>query len=403
MREALISKLNSHFLKSIKRYTFRLNYGCIAKMVGKLTENVQADGESSKSSAGPNWKRLVGRRQTQVLGVDIGSAAVKMVELQKSRSGWSVTAAARAEIGSQPADDSDAKRDINTAKAIKECLSSTGSQTRLAVCGVCGPEVAVRSFKFPTLPAAEVEGAVLLEASQVCPFNIDESTVDYQVIPNGKDFVSGVLVAATNKLIERKRQASQNASLSNVLMDVDGLALLNCFSGYEKAKAGKTTAILNVGNSYTNLAIMGDNNIPFVRDIAYAGNDIVKEIAGEKGISTEAVIKHLSGGDDSSSGGLELGDSLGKACAKLITDVTETLRYYSAQEKSTAVEKIFVCGGFALVKGFVELLDSKLTAKAELWNPLGKERCEGGSSCREILEKHGPAMTVAAGLAMRSI
>jgi type IV pilus assembly protein PilM len=323
-----------------------------------------------------------------------------MVELQKSRAGWSVTAAAIAEIANQQEGDSDDKAEINTAKAIKDCLRSAKTETRLAVCGVCGPEVAVRPFKFPTLPLAEVEGAVLLEASQVCPFNIEESTVDYQVIPNGKDFVSGVLVAATKKLIERKRQASENASLGNVLIDVDGLALLNCFNGYEKAKAGKTTAILNVGNSYTNLAIMGNNNVPFVRDIAYAGNDIVKEIAGEKDISPEAVVKLLSGGDDS---GSELGDSLGNACAKLITDVTKTLRYYSAQEKSAAVEKIFVCGGFALVKGFVELLDSKLTAKAELWNPLGQEGCEGDSSCRDILEKHGPAMTVAAGLAMRSI
>jgi type IV pilus assembly protein PilM len=380
-----------------------LNYGFIAKMAGKLTENLQSKGGSAKGSAGPSWKRLVGRGQTQVLGVDIGSAAVKMVELQKSRSGWSVTAAAIAEIADQPAGDSDGKGDINTAKAIKECLKSAKTETRLAVCGVCGPEVAVRPFKFPTLPVAEVEGAVLLEASQVCPFNIDESTVDYQVIPNGKDFVSGVLVAATNKLIERKKQASENASLGNVLMDVDGLALLNCFNGYEKPQTGKTTAILNVGNSYTTLAIMGDNNVPFVRDIAYAGDDIVKEIAGEKDISPEAVIKLLSGGDDSSSAGSELGDSLGKACAKLITDVTETLRYYSAQEKSAAVEKIFVCGGFAQVKGFVELLDSKLAAKAALWNPLGQERCEGGSSCRDILQKHGPAMTVAAGLAMRSI
>lgn len=399
----VISKLNSHFFKSIKGYPFRLNYGFIAKMAGKLIQKVRGNGGSAEGSAGPDWKRLLRRGQEQVVGLDIGSVAVKMIELQKSRSGWSVTAAGIADIASQPAGDNDGNEEINTVRAINECLQSTKIETRLAVCGVCGPEVAVRPFKFPTLPLAEIEGAVLLEASQVCPFNIEESAVDYQVIPDGKDFVTGVLVAATNNLIGRKRQAAEKASLSSALMDVDGLALLNCFNGYEKPKTGKTTAILNVGNSYTNLAIMGDNNVPFVRDIAYAGDDIVKEVAGEKDISPEAVIKLLSGGDDSSSAGSELGDSLGKACAKLITDVTETLRYYSAQEKSAAVEKIFVCGGFALVKGFVELLDSKVAAKAELWNPLGQERCEGGSRCRDILQKHGPAMTVAAGLAMRSI
>jgi len=372
-------------------------------MTGKLVQKVRGKSRSVGGSQGLSRKWSFGRGQTQVLGLDIGSAAVKMVELQKSRSCWSVTAAGIAEIANQPAGDSDAKEEIKSAKAINQCLRSSGTQTRLAVCGVCGPEVAVRSFKFPTLPAAEIEGAVLLEASQVCPFNVEESTVDYQVIPDGKELVSGVLVAATNKLIERKRQASENASLGNVLMDVDGLALLNCFAECEKPKNGKTTAILNVGNRYTNLAIIGNNNIPFVRDIAYAGDDIVKELARANDASPEGVRKELTGGEDGGSGRLDLGEKLGKACAKLVTDVSETLRYYSAQEKSAAVDKIFVCGGFALVKGFVEVLDGRLAAKAVLWNPFEQKRCEADSKCRDIIEKHGPALAVAAGLAMRSI
>ena len=100
---------------------------------------------------------------------------------------------------------------------------------------------------------------------------------------------------------------------------------------------------------------------------------------------------------------MDIGESLAKACHKLIVDVTDTLRYYAAQEKSTAVEKIFVCGGFALVKGFVELLDNQLPAKAVLWNPFDKIRCDAGQNYRDILQKNGPAMAVAAGLAMRSI
>jgi Tfp pilus assembly PilM family ATPase len=86
----------------------------------------------------------------------------------------------------------------------------------------------------------------------------------------------------------------------------------------------------------------------------------------------------------------------------LIVDVTETLRYYTAQEKSAIVEKIFVCG-FAAVKGFVELLDSHLPARTVLWNPFDKIPCDGNQNCRDVLKKHGHAMAVAAGLAMRSI
>ena len=200
----------------------------------------------------------------------------------------------------------------------------------------------------------------------------------------------------------------KEAFLNCVLMDVDGLALLNCFNelsidGYERTEFDHAIAILNVGSSCTNLAIIGNSAVPFVRDIAYAGDDIIKHIAAENKISTEVVHKALFDDESSEYGSLQLGDNLAKACQKLIVEVDETLRYYTAQEKSDVVDKIFVCGGFALVKGFVELLNNRLSADAVLWNPFEKIRCDAGLHCREMLQKKGPAMAVAAGLAVRSI
>ena len=386
-----------------------------------------------------DWKRTFRfeLEHHEVFGLDIGSSEVKLIKMRKNGSGYAVTAAGIAPIGA--GEDSKNRREINTIRAIRECLESAGIQTQLAVCSVCGPEVAVRHFRFPPLPPNEIEGAVLLEAEQVCPFNVHDGPVDYQVIPDGKDSVSGVLVAATNKLIKTKVQLAKNASLDCVLVDVDGLALLNCLSEYEKpdapvprasspavrrpvecqhgrddrATSRTTTAILNVGGNYTTLAIMG-KNMPFIRDMPYASNDIVKHIAVENDISTERTWKILCGtgfqpvlGRDGQATPTEppiiSGDSLEKACQKLIADVAETLRYYTTQEKSAIVEKIFVCGDFAPVEGFVELLDSRLPAKASVWNPFDKIRCDAGRLCEDTLQKNGPAMAVAAGLATREI
>ena len=296
-----------------------------------------------------DWKRLLNIEDTQVVGLDIGSSAVRIVQMRKDDAGYAVTAAGFVDIVNEK-DASREQKDMKTVSAIGECLRSAGVQTRLAVCGVCGPETAVRYFKFPSLPLEEVQGAILLEAAQVCPFNIDDSSVDYQLMPNGGDSSCGILVAATNKLIERKRQLAKEAYLDCTLMDVDGLALLNCFSEYEKVETGRTIVILNIGSSYTTLAIMGANSLPFIRDIACGGGAIVRDIAAEeKGVSTEAVRKALLGGENPAGSEMEFGDSLEKACQKLIVDVTETLRYYTAQEKSDLVEKIFVCG-FAAAK-----------------------------------------------------
>jgi len=348
-----------------------------------------------------DWKRSFKfeLEERRVLALDIGSSAVKIVQMDKHNGGYAVTAAGIAEIAASK--DNNNQREINTTRAIRECLESTGIRTRMAVCGVSGPEVAVRYFKFPLLPPEEIDGAVTLEAAQVCPFSVEDGAVDYQLISSDKNNVAGTLVAATNKVIKNKVQLAKNASLDCVLIDVDGLALLNCLSQYEKSEAGRTTAVLNVGDSFTTLAIMSNNGLPFIRDMAYAGDGIVEEIATENNVSTESIKNILWG--DSGEAQLELGDSLERACQKLIADVTETLRYYAAQERAAIVEKIFICGGFALVGGFVEVLDKELDATTVLWNPFDKMRCDAGRFCKDILAKRGPAMAVAAGLAMRSI
>ena len=348
-----------------------------------------------------DWKRSfrLELEERRVLALDIGSSAVKIVQLYQYNGGYTVMAGGIAEIAASG--NSSDEREINTTRAIRECLDTARVRTRLAVCGVSGPEVAVRYFKFPSLPEEEVEGAVLLEAQQVCPFNVNDGAVDYQLTSSAEKNVAGIFAAATNKLIKRKVQFAKNASLDCVLMDIEGLALLNCLSKYEAPKAGRTTAVLNVGSSFTTLAIMNDKGLPFIRDMTYAGNSIIGEIAKERDVSTEAVKKILQG--ESATSASDFTNSLEKACRKLIVDVTETLRYYAAQENAAIVEKIFVCGGFALVKGFAELLDKELDATVVLWNPFDKMRCDAGRLCEDTLTKAGPAMAVAAGLAMRSI
>jgi type IV pilus assembly protein PilM len=347
-------------------------------------------------------KRSINLKKDAILGLDIGSSAVKIVVLQKSDVGYSATAAGIRDIAAGEDDD---HRRVHTVKAIRECFEQIKIKTKMVVCGVSGPEVAVRDFEFPPLSAEDIEAAVQLEASQVCPFSASDSAVDYHLIPNGDDKTRGVLVAATNTLIASKVQLAKEARLNCVLMDVDGLALLNCFNGLangrQESETDRTVAILNVGGSHTTLAIMDNKGWPFIRDMNYAGDDIWAQIAANNNVSVADVKGILSGDLETDEPGLY--ESLARACQKLVADVGETLRYYSAQSTSSNVEKLFVCGGFALVKGFVELLNSRLGAEVVLWNPFDKIRCDANRGFEDILARTGPAMAVAAGLAMRSI
>ena len=183
-------------------------------------------------------------------------------------------------------------------------------------------------------------------------------------------------------------------------MDVDGLAMLNCYRETNQIIQGQTITILNVGSSCATLAILGDDNSVFVRDIHHAGEHIIAEIATAKSLAREWV-KEILQKDGLISPQLE-DDIVKKSCQRLIGDVTDTLRYYTAQQKSAFIDKIYLCGGFALVNGFAEFLGSHLPAKVILWNPFEKINCQD-SRYKDVVQKNGPALAVAAGLAMRSI
>jgi type IV pilus assembly protein PilM len=327
-----------------------------------------------------------------------------MVQLARDNGGYAIVAAGINDI--EPSSGDAAAREENVVEAVRKCLAGARPRTRMAVCSVSGPEVAVRNFKFPPLEAEALKGAVRLEASQVCPFNVDDGVVDYQIMSNGagSDEVAGVLVAATSQVIQRKVRIAEKASLHCVLMDVDGLALLNCLSESKKeAEETKTAAILDVGASCTTLAITGENNLPFVRTVPYAGKDIVSQIAEENNVSAEVVTKEIFGSANPTISQEKLQRSMENACKKLVSDVAESLRYHSAQAKSSAVEQILVCGSFGMVRGFADVLNKQLPIKAILWNPFDTMRYSVGRQCLSTIQANGPAMAVAAGLAMRSV
>jgi type IV pilus assembly protein PilM len=348
-----------------------------------------------------NFRQVLKLEPKEILGLDIGSSAIKIVQMRKNAEGNYVTAAQITEV-SQLEQENEGTKEIATVRAIRDCLEAGKIKTKMAVCSVSGQQVAVRHFKFPQLSQDEVDGAILLEADQVCPFNVDISSVDYQLIPTDDDSVKGVLVAATNKLIDKKRGMVENASLDAVLMDVDGLALLNCLNQYQKDDTAHVSVVLNVGNNCTNLAIMDDNGIPFIRDIAYAGNDVIKKMAQLLGKSPEQIKELLFGLDDNQGDSHNLRIVLEQASQELIHDINETLRYYSTRENSSAVEEVYVCGGFALAKEFVNILNLHLYADTVLWNPFDRIPYKVSPDCEHLLKNNGPAMAVATGLAMRS-
>ena len=342
-----------------------------------------------------------------VIGLDIGSNSIKCVQLEAGESGYSVLAASIAEIDRDDTDSPDQTENI--VKAISHCVNTARARTKFVVSGICGPEVAVRRFYFPRLDEKDLAIEIIYEAEQVCPFEDGQFIVDHEVMdvgvsdsedgPEGQ--TNGILVAVTRDLVFSRNQLIRKASLNCVLLDVNSLALLNCFMECEKPESGLTFGVLDIGSKFMNMVISNDKTLPFVRDIPNASDRVIDHIAEQTDITPVEVKTMLRDGNSLSDDILK---SLKAASAMLAADISDSLRYYMSQDGNT-VDRLYVCGGFAQTRGLVELLGNDLPCETVLWDPFEKIEIKGGQRNKSIetIAQYGPSLAMATGLAMRGI
>ncbi len=339
----------------------------------------------------------------KILGLDIGTSSVKSVRLEKFDGKYSLKSAAKVEI-SNSLNKKGQNSEKDTIGAIKKCVGLCGSKALYIVCAVNGPGVTVRSFKFPSTPEEEIGVGILREAEQVCPLEMQQSVVDYQLTKDSEDSteVNGVLVAAGVDLIHKKNQHVTDAGQHSAIMDVNSLALLNCFFEFGQHNVHSTNAVLDIGNSLSNLIIVSDNSLPFIRSIPHGGREIAESISNELKLPKETVVKSLRC-QIQPTDIYSFRNSLKKSCSILVKEVEETFQYYKTHENSCDINTVYICGGFALAMGIEDLLNESLLEHVKLWNPLENVTIEPDTKGIEEMFNQGPAMAVALGLAMRSI
>ena len=335
------------------------------------------------------FAEFIGIAKNDVVGVDICADSVKVIELHRRGSGYSVAAAARVEIDQNG--DSEQDPWVSTIATIRKCIEASGTKAAHAITSVSGTNTAIRSFTFPVMPEEEVGYAVLLEAEQVSGHDMNNSVVDYQLsdVDVDNEKISGMLVTANAEAIQIRQEMIKSANLQGVLMDVDCMAIMNCFSKFGENNGDSTFAILDIEKKYTNLIILHDQTMPFVRNLPHGGSRIIDRICTEQ--KTESATTST------------VRDSFEKTGKKLTTEISKTLRYYMTHERKCRIEKVYICGEFALVNGMDKLLGDDLRREVTVWNPFKDIHFSSSVKEREQLFKDGPSMATAMGLAMRTI
>lgn len=330
------------------------------------------------------------RRSKKSLGLDIGSFAVKAIELSASDkmavSGFGVRNIAR--LSRQEA-----------ASSIKELLANSGITAKDAAISVSGASVIERFISLPKMDEEALKGALKFEAEKFVPFDINECVLDHKII--GKDDrenkINVLLVAVKKDYLLSKIKLVEEAGLTVSLVDADVFASSNAFLKCFDNPADKTVAILNIGASLTNISILKGENICFARDLAIGGNDISSAISKMFGLDEKAAEElKISPGDKIQ----DVAGCIKPVLNSLIDEVKMSFSYYENQT-GKEIDEVYLSGGGAGIAGIADTFKENFGAGPSLLNPMHFAEVGLPGSDKGPLEKTGGLFVVAMGLALR--
>jgi len=217
------------------------------------------------------------RKPRSLVGLDIGSSAVKAIELKpQGKNGYRVTAFAVEPIPPDTIVDGAIIDAVAVADAIRRIFETKRFKSVEVVASLSGNAVIVKKIALPVMTPAELAESIQWEAEQYIPFDVQDVNIDYQVLDgggaeSGKQTMDVLLVAAKKDKIADYTGVIAQAGRTPIIVDVDAFAVQNCFETNYGSDAG-VTVLLNAGASAINVNIVSGDQSLFTRDISVGGN-----------------------------------------------------------------------------------------------------------------------------------
>ena len=344
------------------------------------------------------------RRAKTLVGLDIGSSAVKAVELKASGKTYKVTAFGAESVPPDSIVDGAIIDGAAVADAIKRLFESRKIQTNDVVASLSGNAVIVKKITLPVMTETELAESIYWEAEQYIPFDIQDVNLDYQVLEapaaGEKGTMDVLLVAAKKEKIADYTGVIAQAGRAAVVVDVDAFALQNAYEVNYGVEPGAVVVLLNAGAGAININILSGDQSVFSRDVSIGGNAYTEALQRELNLPYDAAdrLKRGTGTD-----GVTFEDArpvLRAVSENVMLEVQKTFDFFKATAASDRIDRIMISGGASRAEGFSEMLGERFGAPVEQFDPFKRVAFDGrklGGEAAEI----APTAAVAVGLALR--
>jgi len=341
-----------------------------------------------------------------IVGIDIGASAVKLVQLREGKSGFQLLRLDREPLPPEAVVDSSIMDSSAVVMAIRDLMMRNHIKAADVATSVSGHSVIIRKISLALMTEDELENSIQWEAEQYIPFEISEVFLDYHILgpdPNDQGQMEVVLVAAKKDFVDEYVAVFKESGLNPVVVDVDCFSIENVYCSVYDDDTAKVVALIDLGASGIQVNVLKSGVSVFTRDIQLGGNSYNEELQKRFGLNSEDAESLKLGAE-----GLSVDADLVQEAFQVVTEslaqeVRRALDFFSATFADERVEKIYITGGVSLTPNLIPTLSDGLEAPVEVLDPFSRMAVSEKDFDLDYVKAVSPFFSVAAGLATRKL
>ena len=340
-----------------------------------------------------------------MLGMDISSSAVKLIELSKTGDSFKVEAYRVLPLPPNTIVDKNIVDLDALSETIAAVVKRSGSKLTDIVAAVSSSSVITKEIELPAgLTELQMEMQIEVEADQYIPYPMEEVAFDFDVLgeaENNPDLVRVLLAACRQENVEHRRQALEMAGFNPKVIDVESFAVERAYKlieGQLDEVSDQVVAIADIGASVFSFTVLVDGKIIYSREQQFGGKQLTEEIQRRYGLSWEEA------GEAKRKGGLPedyATEVLGPFKESLVQHITRSLQFFYSSSHFNYVDQLFLAGGVSALEGLVDEVAQVIGLPTAVANPFANMQLHKSIN-PTALANDAPAMLLAVGLAMRS-
>ncbi|HSX52498.1 MAG TPA: pilus assembly protein PilM [Cellvibrio sp.] len=345
------------------------------------------------------------KKAKPVIGLDISSTSVKLLELSRSGDRYRVESYTVKALPPNAVVEKNIADPVAVAEVVRSMVKQSKTKLKHAAVAVAGSAVITKMIDMPMdLNDDAMESQIAAEADQYIPFPLEEVALDFEVqgiSPRNPDQVEVLLAACRRENVEVRQQVLADSDLIAEKVDIEAYCMERAFELIAEQledQEGQVVAIIDIGATMTTLSVLVDGKTVYTREQLFGGRQLTEEIQRRYGLSREeAGLAKKQGGlpDD-----YEM-EVLTPFKDAVVQQVTRSLQFFFSASQYNDVDYIVLAGGVASLEGLVGLIEEKLGTQTVVANPFA--RMSVSSRVNAVsLANDAPALMIVTGLAMRS-